>query len=77
MNTFINRDRLNFTFLSFPLHCGITFLFHLIMTSQLLLAHFFISSEILKSFQAKPQSKSILWFNFSYMGKTNRSQKQI
>ena len=29
------------------------------------------SSEILKSFKAKPQSKTIQWFNFSYMGKTN------
>ena len=28
-------------------------------------------SEILKSFKAKPQSKTIQWFNFSYMGKTN------
>ena len=32
---------------------------------------FFCSSEILKSFKAKPQSKNIQWFNFSYMGKTN------
>ena len=41
------------------------------MTSQPLLTHFFGSSEILKLFKAKPQSKTIQWFNFSYMGKTN------
>ena len=40
-----------------------------------LLTHFFGSSEILKSFKAKPQSKTIQWFNFSYMGKTNRKSE--
>ena len=50
-------------------------LFYFIMMSKPLLTHFFCSSEILKSFKAKPQSKSIQWFNFSYMGKTNRKSE--
>ena len=44
------------------------------MTSQPLLTQFFCSSEI---FQAKPQSKTIQWFNFSYMRKTNRKSETI
>ena len=55
-----------------------TFPFYFIMTSQPLLKKFFCSSEILELCKAKPQSKSIQWFNFSYMGKTNKnSEKNI
>ena len=45
------------------------------MTSQPLLTIFFCSSEMLKLFKAKPQSKSIQWFNFSEMGKANRNSE--
>ena len=36
---------------------------------------FFCSLEILKLFKAKPQSKGIQWFNFSYMEKRNRKSE--
>ena len=58
---------------SLMLWYDISVLLHYEVTT--LLTHFFCSSQILKSFKAKPQSKSIQWFNFSYTGKTNRKSE--
>ena len=52
-----------------------TFLFYFVMATQPLLTNSIYSSEILNFFKEKSQIKSIQWFNFRYMAKTNRKSE--
>ena len=75
MNTFINLYSLNLVFLSFLMSWYDIFdLLYYVVTTFVNIFFFFFFRNF-KIVQAKPQSKSIQWFNLSEMGKTNRNSE--